>query len=97
MDLEGNDVIVIKDAFGELKVRMGLLRRFRDAILLVYPAMQPNGGYTTEMLVGPEIWNQYRPGGHRFIGRCVAWLVRKRLVPIQRVTPVGSGTALYSR
>ena len=94
---ETDDVIDFTDAFGKLRVKRSELRRFRDAILLVYPAMQPNDGYTTEMLVGPEIWTQYGPGGHRFIGRCVAWMVRKRLIPIQRVNRVGSGTALYSR
>ena len=92
-----DDVIEIRDAFGKLRVKRSLLRRFRDAILLVYPAMEPDVGYTTEALVGPEIWGPPDPGWHRFIGRCVAWMVRKRIIPIQRVTPVGSGTALYSR
>lgn len=87
----------IKDAYGELKVSTALLGEIREAIELIHPAMDPEGGYTTEMLVGPEIWNRYGSGGHRFIGRCVAWMVRKRLIPIQRITPVGSGTALYSR
>ena len=97
MNDEKDDVIVIEDAFGKLRVRRRLLRRFRDAIELVYPAMEPDVGYTTEALVGPEIWGPPDPGWHRFIGRCVAWMVRKRIIPIQRVTPVGSGTALYSR
>lgn len=97
MSYDDDDVIVIEDAFGKLRVESSLLRRFRDAILLVYPAMEPDVGYTTEVLVGAEIWGPPDAGWHRFIGRCVAWMVRKRIIPIQRVTPVGSGTALYSR
>jgi hypothetical protein len=97
MNDERDDVIFIEDAFGKLRVKRSLLRRFRDAILVVIPAMEPDVGYTTEALVGPEIWGPPDPGWHRFIGRCVAWMVRERIIPIQRVTPVGSGTARYSR
>ena len=97
MNEEDDDVIVIEDAYGELRVKRSLLRRFRDAILLVYPAMEPELGYTTEQLLGPELWGLRMRGGTRSIGRCIAWMERNRHIPIRRVNPIGSGTALYSR
>jgi hypothetical protein len=97
MNEEENDVIVITDAFGELRVRRRLVRRFRDTILLIYPAMEPEVGYTAEELLGPEIWGPRRPGGKRFIGRCIAWMERNRLIPIRRVTPIGKYPVRYAR
>lgn len=89
--------VVFDDAHGELTVSRQLLRLIRDAILFIYPAMIPGVGYTAEELLGPEIWDPRGPGGRRFVGRCLAWMERNRLIPIRRVTPIGTYPVRYCR
>jgi hypothetical protein len=87
----------IKDAYGELKVSKALLREMREAIEFIYPAMEPGIGYLAEPLLGPDIWDPPHGGRHRFLGRCLAWMERNRLIPIRRVTPMGKYPVRYAR
>ena len=89
--------VVFRDARGKLKVSEQLLRFLRDALLFIHPGMVPGIGYTAEELLGPEIWNPWGPGLRRFIGRCLSWMERRRLLPIRRVTPMGKYPVRYAR
>ena len=94
---ESEGTVVIEDAHGELRASKALLRLIREAILFIYPAMEPGVGYSAEELLGPEIWDPRGPGWRRFVGRCLAWMERNRLLPIRRVTPVGKYPVRYAR
>ena len=89
--------VVITDAHGELRASKALLRLIREAVLFIYPAMTRDDSYTAEELLGPDIWDPRSPGGRRFIGRCLAWMERNRLIPIRRVTPIGKYPVRYSK
>jgi hypothetical protein len=97
MDEKENDVTVIEDAYGKLRVTRRILKLIRDAILFIYPAMVPGDHYTGEELLGPEIWEPWSAGRARFLGRCLAWMERNGLLPIRRVTPIGEYPVRYSR
>ena len=97
MEEREKSTIVIKDAHGELCASKALLRLIREAVLFIYPAMIPDVGYTAEEILGPDIWDPRGPGGRRFVGRCLAWMERNRLIPIRRVTPIGKYPVRYAR
>ena len=97
MEKKEEGTVCIKDAYGELEVNTTLLRQIREAIEFIYPAMEPDIGYSTEALLGPEIWGPPHAGRHRFLGRCLAWLERTRKIPIRRITPIGKYPVLYAR
>ena len=92
-----DDEITFGDAYGELHVSKTELNLIRDAVLFIYPAMEPGVGYPAEAILGPDLWEPRSAGGRRFVGRCLAWLERTRQIPIRRVTPIGKYPVLYAR
>ena len=87
MNEKQDEVLILHDGRGTLYVPLALYRRFRDAILIVIPAMLPGVGYKTEHLLGDEIWDTLDSGGRRFAGRCISYMQRNGDVPLMRVTP----------
>lgn len=46
------------------------------------PALQPQEPYTTELLIGPDLWATYSKGVRRAAGICLAKLVEGECLPL---------------
>jgi hypothetical protein len=97
MNEKQDEVLVLHDGRGTLYVPLPLYRRFRDAILIVIPAMIPEVGYKTEHLLGTDIWETLDAGGRRFAGRCISHMERRGEIPLRRVTPRYKYPVRYAR
>jgi hypothetical protein len=75
-----NEVImVLGDGY---TVPESFYNRIKYEILGVLHVLQPDVKYTAEMLCGPELWGSLKGVEPSIAGRCVADMVRKRILPL---------------
>ena len=85
MQTSETNTLVLQDGYGFLYVPLPFYKRLREAIIFVRPALIPGVGYTTDLLLGPDIWDTLDAGGRRCAGRYVSHMVRTGKLPLRRV------------
>lgn len=67
-------------------------KNFYDSVRLqmedVIPAMEPETRYTTKILCNPEFWARLSNRERRMAGRCVAYMVTQKTLPLIFAGPI---------
>jgi hypothetical protein len=58
------------------------LNEIYQAVDDVLPGLIPGERYTTELLIGPDLWSRYSIGTRRAAGICLVKLVQNRCLPL---------------
>lgn len=74
--------IELSDGFS---VSKGIYEGFRQMVVPSLTEISPGKAYTLKNILGREIWNQLDHGDRRLMGRCVAHMTTRKILPLRIV------------
>jgi len=82
-----NEVIIL--LYSGFSCTLAFLRRFRQEILFIAPAVPEGVPFTTEQLCGIEYWDPLSKWERTLAGMCMVYLVEHNRVPFELVPRTG--------
>ena len=79
-DNDTNIFIVFEDGFSAPRA---FFESVEERVLEIIPALLRGHGYTLEDLCGPDFWGSLSDGQRRLAGRCMAFMVKKGMLPLE--------------
>ena len=74
--------IELSDGFSVSKI---IYECFQQMVVESLPQINPGKAYTLKKILGGDIWNALDNGERRLIGRCVAHMTTRKLLPLKIV------------
>ena len=72
--------IELSDGFS---VSKNIYECFRQMVVASLPQINPGNAYTLKKILGNEIWNELDNGERRLMGRCVAHMTTRKILPLK--------------
>ena len=77
-----NEIIELSDGFS---VSKDIYECFKQMVVASLPQINPGKTYTLRKILGRDIWKELDNGERRLIGRCVAHMTTRKLLPLKIV------------
>ncbi|MBX9917940.1 MAG: single-stranded DNA-binding protein [Nitrosomonas sp.] len=68
-----------------LSVSKNIYECFKQMVVASLPQINPGNAYTLKKILGNEIWNELDNGDRRLMGRCVAHMTTRKILPLKIV------------
>lgn len=74
-----NEIIELSEGFS---VSKNIYECFRQMVVASLPEISPGNAYTLKNILGRDIWSELDNGERRLIGRCVAHMTTRKILPL---------------